>query len=276
MRQAILWIPDASLKRSLVRYIVAFSKTLKWHLGHQGNDRLLEEDLNDVLASEEMSKLLLSKNRVQHTVMRIAETISRANLVPNAQSHMDKGLCELSDAMYSCDRIYTSPIPLMYTRHTARFLLMWLLTVPMALYYEFRNSNIPYLWLYVPLITFVHSIFLFGIEELGVQIEEPFSILPLANICTNIKNLGVELLQDIGLDISPPKTTNSSIQQTTPSPEMIMSPTSEMGGLNTTQLSNFHVNGEPLSINQTDVATAPPIPTQPSEAHLEIYHNLLI
>ena len=31
------------------------------------------------------------------------------------------------------------------------------------------------------------SIFLFGIEELAVQLEEPFSILPLEVLCNDVK-----------------------------------------------------------------------------------------
>jgi predicted membrane chloride channel (bestrophin family) len=33
-------------------------------------------------------------------------------------------------------------------------------------------------------------------EYLGVQIEEPFSILPLANICNEIQYSGQQLLED--------------------------------------------------------------------------------
>ena len=45
-------------------------------------------------------------------------------------------------------------------------------------------------------VTFVISFFLFGIEEVGIQIEEPFSILPLEAMCdgaieaTNTEMLG--------------------------------------------------------------------------------------
>ena len=38
----------------------------------------------------------------------------------------------------------------------------------------------------------------------GVQIEEPFGILPMAYICNNIKDMGVELLQDTGIELTVP------------------------------------------------------------------------
>jgi putative membrane protein len=40
----------------------------------------------------------------------------------------------LGDALESCERIFTSPVPLVYTRHTARFLSVWLLLLPLALW----------------------------------------------------------------------------------------------------------------------------------------------
>ena len=72
----------------------------------------------------------------------------------------------------------------MYTRHTARFLSMWLLLLPLGLYDTFGNS-----WNHLGLLpaVAVMSIFLFGIEELAVQLEEPFSILPLEVLCNDVK-----------------------------------------------------------------------------------------
>lgn len=141
-------------------------------------------------------RLLESRNRVQWMLMRISEVMKESDLVPNVHCHIDKGLMEMTSAFYTCDRIFTTPIPLMYTRHTARFLLIWLLTVPMALYHEFRKTQTLYVPFIIPLISFFNAIFLFGIEELGVQIEEPFSILPLANICNEIQYAGEDLLSE--------------------------------------------------------------------------------
>eukprot|EP00596_Hydrurales_sp_CCMP1899_P007299 CAMPEP_0119039538 /NCGR_PEP_ID=MMETSP1177-20130426/9092_1 /TAXON_ID=2985 /ORGANISM="Ochromonas sp, Strain CCMP1899" /LENGTH=197 /DNA_ID=CAMNT_0007003555 /DNA_START=806 /DNA_END=1396 /DNA_ORIENTATION=+ len=193
------FVTDESVKSKLVRYTVAFSKVLKWHLGHQGNDKRLHNDMDGILTPAEIGRLLKSRNRVQHMLMRISDTFKEAKLLPNLHAHIDKGLMEMTGAYYTCDRIYTTPIPLMYTRHTARFLLIWLLTVPMSLYYEFRKTQqlaVPFI---VPIISFFNAIFLFGIEELGVQIEEPFSILPLAKICNEIQYSGQQLLEDCEL-----------------------------------------------------------------------------
>ena len=132
-------------------------------------------------------------------LMKISEVMKEGELVPNVHCHIDKGLMEMTSAFSTCDRIFTTPIPLMYTRHTARFLLIWLLTVPMSLYHEFRKTQTVAVPFIIPLISFFNAIFLFGIEELGVQIEEPFSILPLANICNDIQYAGEDMLAEKGV-----------------------------------------------------------------------------
>ena len=51
-----------------------------------------------------------------------------------AALQMDKSIILLGDACETCERIFSSPVPLVYTRHTARFLSTWLLLLPFGLY----------------------------------------------------------------------------------------------------------------------------------------------
>ena len=60
---------------------------------------------------------------------------------------------------------------LFYPRHTARFLEVWLLLMPLTLYPAFDYSWNH--WFMIPS-TVIISFFLLGIEELGIQLEEPF------------------------------------------------------------------------------------------------------
>jgi predicted membrane chloride channel (bestrophin family) len=64
-------------------------------------------------------------------------------------------------------------------RHTARFLFAWLTLLPFALY---PTTG----WGVVPVCTGIAAV-LCGIEEIGVQCEEPFGILPLDVICNRIQ-----------------------------------------------------------------------------------------
>ena len=68
----------------------------------------------------------------------------------------------------------------MYSRLTARFLTIFLVMLPLALWGQLGESWNH--WATIPA-SFVVSFFLFGIEEVGIQIEEPFSVLPLEAFC---------------------------------------------------------------------------------------------
>jgi predicted membrane chloride channel (bestrophin family) len=86
--------------------------------------------------------------------------------------------------MGKCERIFKTPIPRIYSRHTARFLGAWLVTLPFGLYDTCSVDGAH--WLLVPCMVTI-GCFLLGIEELASQIEEPFSILPIAGYCNEIE-----------------------------------------------------------------------------------------
>eukprot|EP00560_Eucampia_antarctica_P009363 CAMPEP_0197826850 /NCGR_PEP_ID=MMETSP1437-20131217/3743_1 /TAXON_ID=49252 ORGANISM="Eucampia antarctica, Strain CCMP1452" /NCGR_SAMPLE_ID=MMETSP1437 /ASSEMBLY_ACC=CAM_ASM_001096 /LENGTH=238 /DNA_ID=CAMNT_0043427457 /DNA_START=725 /DNA_END=1441 /DNA_ORIENTATION=- len=95
----------------------------------------------------------------------------------------DKSIIILGDCMAICEKIYRSPVPLVYTRHTARFLSLWALLLPAALYSAFLDLGM--VWAVLPASSIL-AFFLFGVDELAMQLEEPFSILPMQSFCDQI------------------------------------------------------------------------------------------
>ena len=95
----------------------------------------------------------------------------------STKARFDLHLDELNKQTTKCLMLKKSPIPLVYTRHTSRFLAIWVLLLPLALVGELQGNAS---WLVVPVSSLVATFF-FGIEELGVQLEEPFSVMPLEN-----------------------------------------------------------------------------------------------
>ena len=109
--------------------------------------------------------------------IHVATIVLLVSLPP--QNHL------LIDNLGSSERLLSSPVPLFYSRHTARFLGFWLLLLPLALYEPLANS-----WNHLSMIpvTFFLSLFLFGIEELATQLEEPFTLLPMQAYSERIGN----------------------------------------------------------------------------------------
>jgi len=87
----------------------------------------------------------------------------------------DESLDAINCNLAQCEDLLRTPIPLGYTRSAIRFLWIWLSLLPFALFRTFVNFGglaLPFAML------FIGFIFL-SIEDIAIQIEEPFEILPL-------------------------------------------------------------------------------------------------
>ena len=112
---------------------------------------------------------------------------------PKALIETDKSIIILGECTAICEKIYSSPVPLVYTRHTARFLSLWALLLPSALYPAFADAG--QVWATLPA-SMVLAFFLFGVDELAMQLEEPFSILPMGYFCKDILDSAVILTEN--------------------------------------------------------------------------------
>ena len=96
---------------------------------------------------------------------------------------IDQNTQQLVDYVGGCERIHKTPIPFAYMVHVRRALIAYCLSLPLAIAGEFQ-------WFTVP-ITFMVCYVLIGIEEIGVEIEDPFGAdendLPLEAICQTIE-----------------------------------------------------------------------------------------
>jgi putative membrane protein len=96
---------------------------------------------------------------------------------------LDQNTQQLIDYIGGCERIHKTPIPFAYMVHVRRALILYCLSLPLAIAGEFG-------WLTV-LITFLVCYVFIGIEEIGVEIEDPFgddeNDLPLEAICQSIE-----------------------------------------------------------------------------------------
>jgi predicted membrane chloride channel (bestrophin family) len=101
---------------------------------------------------------------------------------------IDDRILDLTNALGSCERILRTPIYTSYTRHTSRFLTMWCNALPMALYPVVGPAlTIPF--------SLVMSFVMFGIEDIGCRIEEPFASLPLWQYCETVTNSTNQLMR---------------------------------------------------------------------------------
>jgi len=102
---------------------------------------------------------------------------------------VDRERALLIDHIGACERILKSPLPLVYSIKIRRFIALFLLTLPFALLHRINTD-----WL-VPLITMMVAYPLMSLDQIGIELQNPFassnlSHLPLGDISANIeKNL---------------------------------------------------------------------------------------
>lgn len=127
--------------------------------------------LVDTIPGAELTLLLEAPSKTMCSLSTISEIIHCIEMDPIWAMQMQANVAGLVELVGNCERLLRTPIPLSYTRHTSRFLLLWLIVLPMALW-----SSVG--WAIIP-ITGLVAMLLLGIEEIGVQIEEPFGVLAL-------------------------------------------------------------------------------------------------
>ena len=100
------------------------------------------------------------------------------------QATLDQNVQLLVDYLGGCERIHRTPLPFAYVVHLRRALVIYCFTLPFALV-----DLMDWKWGTVLGTLFLSYVY-FGIEEIGVEIEDPFgedeNDLPLETICASI------------------------------------------------------------------------------------------
>ncbi|KAL4855747.1 Type-1 glutamine synthetase 1 [Chlorella vulgaris] len=162
-RQALGYIPasQSDLQDMFCRWTAIFPRVLMCHL------RSDEDVLTAIIRAAQLPGPQVDPRDAQ------------ANVKASAAFRMDENLTQYSDVTGGCERILRTPVPLSYSRHNSRFLIIWLTLLPFTLWDQCH-------WFTLPVTTLV-AFLLLGIKEIGVVVEEPFSILPLEKIADTIE-----------------------------------------------------------------------------------------
>lgn len=141
-----------------------------------------------------------------HVPMAVATRISRVIVAKQtggtfperAIMAIESNIRSLMDNIGVCERVQDTPMPFAYVVHLRRALMLFLVTLPFALVNPFGWATV----IYTVLIGYV----LLGIDEIGVEIENPFGTdhndLPLEAICARIDE---NLTSVLNQPSSPPK-----------------------------------------------------------------------
>mmetsp|Transcript_23414 Transcript_23414/g.50788 ORF Transcript_23414/g.50788 Transcript_23414/m.50788 type:complete len:425 (-) Transcript_23414:142-1416(-) len=176
----------------LAKCIWAFPRSLARHMESPFiSEADYVADLLEKLDPDQAEGLIASAHRPNRALFDLSNAVNDLPMHALRRNEIDKSIVVLGDQLGGSERLFSSPVPLFYTKHTARYLTAWLVFLPFALYEPFGSTYNHFGM--IPCAA-VLSIFLFGIEELAIQLEEPFSILPLLLYTNTIGNNAVEII----------------------------------------------------------------------------------
>ncbi len=120
--------------------------------------------------------------------VQLSERLKEAHAagLVNDYQHMtiDQNVQLLIDHIGGCERISRTPLPFAYVVHLRRALLIYCYTLPFVLLPAFGWGTV--------VVTLLLSYVLLGIEEIGVEISDPFGTddndLPLEAVCATIES----------------------------------------------------------------------------------------
>lgn len=183
---AELEVEDRDKKISVLRLLVAFAVATKLHLRSES----VTSELEGLMSNYRYFKLKDMNNPPLEIAFWIGDYLqqqyNRDCMHTYQLTNMQNLLNNMVDNLGACERILKTPMPLAYAIHLKQLLLIYCLLLPFQLVSSLG-------WLtggFVAIVSFT----LFGIEAIGIEIENPFGYdandLPLDTICnTMLRNI---------------------------------------------------------------------------------------
>ena len=182
-RMSVAWLAaDARLVQVITEWVAAYP----WSVMHrlQGTRGLSAQPL--YLDPAEVSAVIAAPHPPLAVARHLSQLFLKAKnsgLISDIQLvALDANLQRLLDYLGGCERIQNTPLPFAYMVHLRRALIVYCFSLPFALLDKYGWAT--------PVIVLIASYIMFGVEEIGVEIENPFGSdendLPLANLCEMI------------------------------------------------------------------------------------------
>jgi ion channel-forming bestrophin family protein len=173
----------ADLARQLFAFYVLTTQALRF-----------EDDLEKpMLTKHEREELASASQRPMRVITwiskRFATLAHEGQLTEPRLALLDANVTALVDALGGAERIVKTPIPFAYAQHIKLFVVLFVFSAPFAMADSMQWGT--------PVAAALLALALFGIDEIGVEIEDPFGYddndLPLDKIGQTIEKSVKEL-----------------------------------------------------------------------------------
>ena len=203
----MMWMKDSDQQARMLKLCKAYPVVLNFHLNSKGGhhnilrdevvkkgseeskapfaDRVHAEflaELRDIYTDgkdeDDFNRMAVVKYNGGNTIIEVltlmGETIAGSVGTVDAiyVRELDEQCQRLCASMGASERVLRTSLPTSFTRHTSRLMFVWSNLLPFALYPAMGPYGTPFAAAFT-------SWAIQSIEDIGVQIEEPFFVLPL-------------------------------------------------------------------------------------------------
>ncbi|MDY6785270.1 MAG: bestrophin family ion channel [Cyanobacteriota bacterium] len=174
---------DREEKKAIARLLIAFAIASKHHLRLEPMSR----EIARFLPPQQFEQFQKMQSPPLQIVFLIRDYLQRKYEENCLNSYQLSALFELLDLigqhLGACERILRTPVPLAYSIHLKQLLTLYCFTLPFTLVDDLQ-------WWTAAVVSLI-SFTVFGIEEIGIEIENPFGYdandLPLDSICSGLE-----------------------------------------------------------------------------------------
>ncbi len=152
------------------------------------------ENMSDELSALIGEDLTAQLSKADHQPSLVAfwlsqclrEACDKHNMDRFAFAQAERERSSLIDHLGACERILKTPLASAYSIKIRRFIALFLLTLPFALIHSLNND-----WL-VPIISMMVAYPLFSLDQLGIELQNPFNVNHLDHLPLDEISRGIE------------------------------------------------------------------------------------
>lgn len=147
-------------------------------LGNDNDPRRDDEEYRWLMGQKKRTVALTSRvRRVCAAALSAASDNATSIDRTSAQLMIEERLRELEVCVGICERLFGSPIPPTYSRHLSRVISLWILLLPVSLISSGVSTVAG-----VACATTVAAYVFVGLDEVGMEIENVFQIMPMQQL----------------------------------------------------------------------------------------------
>jgi putative membrane protein len=172
---------DKELGLTSARHLAIFAWLLKGKL--RDTD---DTDIIDIMIPCETDRAYLISQRKKPVaaiarIRQVVANLAARNVLPvAAHQQLETNLNEMNYIMGMCERLRGSPIPPVYTSHTSRLLVFYLVFLPIALHGAHVKNVVNVL------VTTTVAFAMLGLDEISHLLEQPFNLMPIHELSRNM------------------------------------------------------------------------------------------